>query len=117
MSGFFLQLLNVTMGTSTTVNYTYYQMRSDAGSEMRNHTHQHPPPTATDRPSSTAVFQWQHMALGDCSQTCGRGLRTLMPRCIDVEFPLFMQDERHCEDLEKPLPMVEECISRDCHAR
>ena len=109
-----MQILGAAEGISPVVSYTY-SVLMDEGKTNDHQNHTHPPPPTTNEPIvMDRVFTWRHKP-SECSRTCGRGLLTLVPQCVDsmyLDRPPF--DERFCRNVAKPLPIVQPCKIRDC---
>lgn len=101
------------MGTATEASYEYHQLAtgtSNDGPAGRNHIHQQSPVEVDE----DTVIMWKHMAISECSATCGHGLRTLVPKCVDAEYPERPVLDEVCQKLEKPLPIVQPCFLHEC---
>lgn len=110
----FLQLHGVEMETTPEASFEFYKLRTDLGDNpgAQNHTHR-PVPVINDN----AVYMWKYMALLECSVTCGRGLRILEPRCVDVDYPDRALLDEVCEhqlQVPKPLPLIQPCQLQTC---
>ena len=96
------------------VYYSYHHLQEASSSTPHgNSTHIYNSNLVTE-PESEAIYLWDYMALSQCSVTCGRGARTLVPVCIDKAYPDRMLVDDFCPQLEKPLPIVQPCHIQDC---
>lgn len=110
-----MQLHNVSEGEHPQVSYTYYLLNlpsEDTTTPTLNHTVH---PVSTQPPTE---YQWEHVDVDPdtkCSAACGRGTRTLIAKCIDVEPDRTVLDQ-FCIDVKlvKPLPIVQPCHINDC---
>ena len=97
------------------VYYSYHHLQEASSSTPHgNSTHIYNSSLVTEEPESEAIYLWDYMALSQCSVTCGRGARTLVPVCIDKAYPDRMLVDDFCPQLEKPLPIVQPCHIQDC---
>lgn len=51
--------------------------------------------------------------VGECSVTCGRGVRLVEQECVDVKTEEIL-DSDSCQGFAVPKPAIEECILPDC---
>ena len=104
------------MGITPSVSFSYHLTSSDDDEDASLQPTPGTHPLHPEPPEEHAVHEWEHVVLSECSVSCGRGLRTLVPRCIDKEFPTRSLPDNLCtyQDLTKPLPIVVPCNLQDC---
>lgn len=76
------------------------------------HVHDVSPPEGDEGRGIT----WGYADFSSCSVTCGVGVRTSLPRCVDSEYGRQIPDE-YCKDLQQPLPIQQRCHTVACPPR